>query len=86
MAGAVYILCTLTCILCTVLLLRSYSEKRVRLLLWGGLCFAGLALHNVFLFVDLIMLPEHDLSIPRDLIALFAVALFLYGLIWDTRE
>jgi uncharacterized membrane protein YphA (DoxX/SURF4 family) len=86
MAGAVYILCTLTSVLCAVLLLRGYAEKKVRLLLWGGLCFTGLAVHNTLLFVDLIVLPEHDLSIPRELTALFGVALLLYGLIWDTRE
>jgi hypothetical protein len=86
MAGAVCILCTLTCILCTVLLLRSYSKKRVRLLLWGGLCFAGLAVHNALLFVDLVVFPEIDLSLPRELTALASVSLLLYGLIWDTRE
>jgi hypothetical protein len=85
-AGAVYTLCTLTCILCAVLLLRSYSKKRVRLLLWGGLCFAGLAVHNLLLFVDLAVLTEIDLSIPRELTALASVSLLLYGLIWDTRE
>lgn len=43
MPAAVYILCGLTSVLCAVLLLRSYARKRVRLLLWSGLCFAGLA-------------------------------------------
>jgi Family of unknown function (DUF5985) len=86
MAGAVYVLCTLTCLLCSVLLLRSYADKRVRLLLWGGLCFAGLAVHNVLLFVDLVVFPDIDLSIPRDLVALTGVSLLLYGLIWDARE
>jgi hypothetical protein len=86
MAGPVYILCALTCLLCAALLLRAYARTRVRLLLWGGLCFAGLAANNVFLFVDLVVLPEIDLSIPRELVSLAAVALFLYGLVWDTRE
>lgn len=85
MAGAVYVLCTLTCVLCAVLLLRSYAEKKVRLLLWGGLCFAGLAVHSVLLFVDLVIFPEIDLSIPRELTALGSVSLLLYGLVWETR-
>jgi hypothetical protein len=86
MAGAVYILCTLTCILCAVLLLRSYSEKKVRLLLWGGLCFAGLAVSNVLLFVDLVIFPDVDLSIPRHLVSLAGVSLLLYAFIWDMRQ
>jgi len=86
MAAAVYILCTLTSALCMVLLLRSYFEKRVRLLLWAGLCFAGLTVNNVLLFVDLIVLPNIDLSLPRNLSALVGVSLLVYGLVWDTRE
>ena len=60
MAATVYVLCTLTSLLCTALLLRAYARNRVRLLLWGGLCFAGLAANNAFLFVDLIVLPDID--------------------------
>ena len=86
MAGAVYVLCALTSLLCAALLLRSFAAKRVRLLLWGGLCFAVLVLHNVLLFVDLVIFPDVDLSIPRDLTALFAVSLLLYGLVWEVRE
>lgn len=86
MAGAVYILCTLTCILCATLLLRSYARKRVRLLLWSGLCFTGLALNNILLFADLILFPNIDLSVPRDLTTLASMALLLYGLVWETRE
>lgn len=85
MAGAVYVLCTLTCVLCATLLLRSYTRQRVRLLLWSGLCFLGLAVHNVFLFIDLSVFPSIDLSIYRDEIALGSMALLLYGLVWETR-
>lgn len=86
MAAAVYVLCALTSTLCMVLLLRAYFEKRVRLLLWAGLCFAGLTINNVFLFLDLVVLPNVDLSGPRELSALASVSLLLYGLVWDTRE
>ncbi|MFT3776481.1 MAG: DUF5985 family protein [Minicystis sp.] len=83
MAGAVYILCTLTCILCATLLLRSYARKRVRLLLWSGLCFTGLALNNILLFADLVLFPSINLSVPRDLTTLASMALLLYGLVWE---
>ena len=84
MATIVYLLCALTSITCAVLLLRGYAASRVRLLLWGGLCFAGLALNNVLLFVDLGLAPEIDLSVWRSLPALAGVLLLVYGLIWDS--
>ncbi|MEO5728862.1 MAG: DUF5985 family protein [Byssovorax sp.] len=86
MAAAVYILSALISLVCSVLLLRSYAGSKVRLLLWGGVCFLCLAGQNVFLFVDYILLPEIDLAVPRELTALLGVSLLLYSLIWDTQE
>lgn len=84
MIQLVYVLCALTSLACAVLLLRGYLRTRVRLLLWSGLCFAGLTLNNALLVVD-----EHtlvtDLSNLRTLPALAGVALLVYGLIWDSR-
>jgi len=86
MAEAVYILCALTSIACAVLLLRGYFRSGLRLLLWSGLCFVALAVSNVLLFVDLVLVgPEMDLSLWRSTIALVGVATLLYGLIWDTQ-
>ena len=84
MATIVYLLCALTSITCAVLLLRGYAASRVRLLLWGGLCFVGLATNNVLLFVDLGLVPELDLSVWRSLPTLAGIALLIYGLVWDT--
>ncbi len=81
----VYALCALTSIACAVLLLRGYFRSRVRLLLWSGLCFAGLALNNVVLFIDLRVLPETDLSLVRTLPAVAGVMILVYGLVWETR-
>jgi hypothetical protein len=86
MAEAVYILCALTSVACAVLLLRGYSRSGMRLLLWSGLCFVALALSNVLLFVDLVLIgPETDLSLLRSSLALVGVATLLYGLIWDSQ-
>jgi hypothetical protein len=85
MATVVYALCALTSIACAVLLLRGYAANRVRLLLWVGLCFVGLALNNVILLVDLRMVPEIDLSLWRSLPALAGLLALLYGLVWETR-
>ena len=85
MATVVYALCALTSLACAVLLLRGYASSRVRLLLWSGLCFAGLALNNILLFVDLRVVPEVDLSVWRSIPAVIGVALLLYGLVWDAQ-
>ncbi len=85
MAEAVYILCALTSVACAVLLLRSYFRSGMRLLLWSGLCFVALAISNLVLFVDLVMVPGVDLSLLRSCLALVGVATLLYGLIWDAQ-
>ena len=84
MGTIVYGLCALTSISCAILLLRGYRESRVKLLLWSGLCFLGLAANNIILFVDLRVVPGLDLSAWRTLPAVVGVGLLLYGLIWDT--
>ncbi len=85
MATLVYALCALTSTACAFLLLRGYMRSRFRLLLWSGLCFGGLALNNVLLFVDKRVIPEMDLSVWRTVPALVGIALLLYGFVWDTR-
>ena len=85
MATLVYALCALTSLACAVLLLRGYASSRARLLLWAGLCFAGLAANNILLLVDKRLVPTVDLSLWRSLPALAGVALLLYGLVWETR-
>lgn len=81
----VYALCGLTSIACAVLLLRGYFRSHVRLLLWSGLCFVGLALNNILLFVDLRVLPETDLSVLRTVPAVIGILTLIYGLVWETR-
>lgn len=85
MATVVYALCALTSLACAVLLLRGYRRSHARLLLWSGLCFAGLAANNVILLVDKRVVPGMDLSLWRSLPALLGVAILLYGLVWETR-
>lgn len=84
MAPTVYLLCALTSIGCVVLLFRQYRFTGGRLLWWSGWCFLCLALTNVLLFVDLVMLPEQDLSVLRSSLTLAGMAMLLYGLIRET--
>ena len=85
MATLVYVLCALTSAACAVLLLRAYLRGRVRLLLWVGLCFVGLALNNVLLVIDVRVVPSMDLSLWRSLPALAGLLVLIYGLVWETR-
>ncbi|HYC93478.1 MAG TPA: DUF5985 family protein [Thermoanaerobaculia bacterium] len=84
LATAIYILCALTSILCTVLLWRGYRRSGARLLFWSALCFAGLALNNILLIVDVRVLTDVDLQIGRALPAVAGVLLLVYGLVWET--
>ena len=84
MPGGVYILCAVTSLVCTVLLLRGYKKTGVRLLFWSGLCFAGLTLDNVLLYVDVIVVPDVNLAIWRKIPGLIAIFVLVYGLIWDS--
>jgi hypothetical protein len=84
MVEAVYILCAVTAAACAVLLLRAYGRTQSRLLLWSGLCFVGLTLSNIMLFLDLaVFVTELDLYLPRVLTTLASISILLYGLIWD---
>jgi hypothetical protein len=85
MAEAVYILCGVTSVCCAILLLRGYRQSRTKLLFWSSLCFVGLALNNVLLFVDLIIVPAMDLSLARNFVALLAMMILLFGLIWERQ-
>ena len=85
MIECVYALCALTSAACAALLLRAHARTGVRLLLLSGLCFVGLALNNVLLFVDLVVVTGVDLSLWRGSLALGAMALLLFGLVWESR-
>lgn len=85
-ATMVYVLCALTSLLCTLLLLRSYRRSGQRLLVLIGLCFAGLTVNNILLPVDLIWLKsEVDLSLLRSAVGFLSVAVLLVVLIWEAR-
>lgn len=86
MAEGVYVLCALTSVLCAGLLLRGYRRnRRMSLLFWSSLCFAGLAVNNVLLYLDLVVLPDVLLSPWRTAAALFSMAVLIFGLVWESR-
>jgi len=83
MSAIIYSLCAATALVCACMLLSGYWRQNYRLLLWSGLCFAGLTLNNLLLVVDKVLLPEVDLSLWRTSVALISMIVLLYGLIWD---
>jgi len=84
--GILYLLCTLTALLCSILLGRAYSRSRYRLLLWGAISFAGFTLNNALLVVDKLVLgPEISLFTIRLVVACLSVLVLLYGIIWDAE-
>ncbi len=85
MAETVYILCALTSVVCATLLYRGYRASRTRLLLWSSLCFGGLALNNIVLFIDLVVVPDIDLSLLRGGISVASMMVLIIGLVWESR-
>ena len=85
MAEVVYALCALTSVTCAVLLIRSYRRTRLRLLFGSAFCFAMLGINNILVFVDLVVVPDTDLTLLRSLVALIGLGGLLFSLIWDAR-
>jgi hypothetical protein len=83
MSEFVFVLCTLTALFCSVLLLRAFRRIRTRLLFWSGACFLGLAVNNAMVFVDLILFPQVSLLVVREIIGLVSLLVLIGGFIWD---
>lgn len=83
---AVYILCLVTSGVCAGLLLRAYLRSRTRLLLWTALSFVWLAVNNLCLVADMVIFPQVDLWLLRPATALIAVAVLLYGFVWEAER
>jgi hypothetical protein len=81
MGEFVYILCALTSIACTALLLRGYGRTRMPLLFWSSAAFFAFAISNSLLVADLVVFPQYDLLVFRQVVNLVGVILLLYGLI-----
>lgn len=83
MVEVTYVLNTLVCLLCTGLLWIGWRRTRSRLLMWSAACFALLSVNNALIFLDVLVIQDVDLSLPRAASALAGFAVLLYGLIWE---
>jgi hypothetical protein len=86
MAPLIYFLCTLTALLCTLLLFRGFRRSGFRLLLWSGICFSALTLENLLLLLDRTLWAAIQ-DIPwRSHIPLIGLMPLLYGMIWEDKK
>ena len=86
MAVLIYVLCSITALICAVMLLLGSRRTGSRMLFWSGLCFAGLAFTNLVVVVDALHLfPHENFSSLRLCSALVALMLLLYGLIFEEK-
>jgi hypothetical protein len=83
MAQVIYLLCATTSLVAAAMLLRQYHRRRTRLLLWSVIGFAGLAVNNVLVYVDLVVFIGTDLSLIRSAAGAAAMVSLMYGLIWE---
>ena len=81
--AVVYLLCFLSSGLCAYLLVTAFVRGEEKLLLWSAICFCLLAINNLLVFVDIIILPNLDLTWWRSLTSLTAVSALIYGFIWE---
>jgi hypothetical protein len=85
LASLIYLLCLGASAGCAWLLLRSYVQNRTRLLLWSAISFVLIAVNNLFVVLDLLVLPSIDLVPFRRVASLAAVTVLLFGFIWETE-
>lgn len=85
MNEALYILTGLTTLLCAALLIRGFFRVRRKLLLWSGLCFVGLTVASILKVADLLVFIETDLFTYRIAASALAMALLIYGLVWESQ-
>jgi len=81
--AVVYVLCVATSVTCAVLLARTYARTRSRLLLWTALSFGLLAVNNLFLVLDMLVLRQIDFQPVRAVTLIGALLVLLYGFIWE---
>ena len=80
-----YLLAIVASLACTLLLFRAYAQRRLRLLLWSSLCFVGLSISNILVFLDLVIFPLVELRPARLIAALAGLLFLLYGFIWESE-
>lgn len=85
-SAAVYILCFATSLACAIMLGRSYLRWRASLLFWSSVCFVLLAANNLVMVLDMLIISQADLQLPRLVVSLAAIGTLLFGFIWNGED
>jgi hypothetical protein len=83
--GVVYSLCLVTSVVCAALLVRAWRRSRSRLLAWSAVAFVFLALNNLFVVLDMVLVKELDFTPERQVTALLAACVLIYAFIWEAE-
>lgn len=87
LASAVYLLCFLASAICATLLIRQLRRSGSPVLYWSAACFVFLALSNLLVVFDNVVLgPDVNLRIGRLVLTLLAVSVLLFGFIWEAEQ
>lgn len=87
LSGMVYLLCFLTSAACAGLMVRQHRRSPSPILLWSTACFVLLALSNLVVVIDQVMLgPATSLRPIRLTLTLSAVSVLLFGFIWEAEQ
>lgn len=78
-----YVLCCAVGATCAFLLLRAWHTSHVRLLLWSGIGFTGIAINNLILVID--SQVAADYSSWRSAPTLIGLIVFIWGLAEERR-
>lgn len=81
--AVVYSLCLVTSAACAFLLVRAYGRSKSKLLLWSAVAFVLLALNNLFVVIDTLLIKEIDFTIVRQATSMAAICVLLYAFIWE---
>jgi hypothetical protein len=82
----VYLLCFATSLVCAIMLGRSYRRSRASMLFWSSVCFGLLAVANLLLVLDLLVIESVDLQLLRILVNFAAISTLLFGFIWNGED
>lgn len=83
---AVYLLCLITSLTCSALLLRAWLRSRAKLLFWTAVSFVLLSVNNLVLVADKVLFPDAYLTPARQITAGLALVVLLYGFIWELEK
>lgn len=84
--GLVYIACFIASSVCALLMVRQYRLRPQPILLWSAACFTLLAASNLIVVVDQLFLTDINLRPVRLWLTLIAIAVLLYGFIWEAER